>query len=309
MDNISRRTLMLSAGGAIFSGLTAKPQDNLTPLYCSASDATISCFQPFDFKDSKGRTHRVFAAGEGPPVVVLHELPGLTPPDILLGKMLINKGYTALVPLLFGYPGDDRFAHNLFQVCGKDQFDCSASGSSPRALEWIHEFCTSVHDIWKEGAGVGVVGMCLTGEFPLALLRIDSVKGAVLCQPTNPFNVLTLVHLGKGTKIGLSNCDLELARKSKIPILGIRYTGDAFCPAARFDTLGRMFPGQFFRMDLPGHHHSSLGKDFSSVAFDEVVRYFGQQLKNIPPSEETKFPCHAKPADSKAASTIGACKS
>jgi hypothetical protein len=205
---IRRRNLFFTAGGAFLSGgLLRGADENPKPLGCSAEDDTISCFQPFDFKDSGGRLHRIYAAGTGPPVVVLHELPGLTPADLRLAKRLVGVGYMALVPLLFGRPGDDRFIHNLFSVCGSNDFDCSSTGKAPSPVKWIKEFCSS-------------------------------------------------------------------ARR-----LGIRYTGDVLCPKGRFDTLDRLFPNQFRRLDLPGHHHSSLGDSFSQMAFDEVRAYLDKQLK------------------------------
>jgi dienelactone hydrolase len=185
----------------------------------------------------------------------------------------------ALVPLLFGRPGDDRFIHNLFSVCGSDDFDCLSTGKTPSPVKWIKEFCSSARRRWTDGLGMGVIGMCLTGEFPLALLALPEMKAAVLCQPTNPLNVLTAVHLAKGGRMSIGEADLEAARKSGVPMLGIRYTGDVLCPKGRFDTLDRLFPNQFRRLDLPGHHHSSLGDSFSQMAFDEVRAYLDKQLK------------------------------
>jgi dienelactone hydrolase len=277
---IGRRNLFFTAGGAFLSGgLLRGADENPKPLGCSAEDDTISCFQPFDFKDSGGRLHRIYAAGTGPPVVVLHELPGLTPADLRFAKRLVGVGYMALVPLLFGRPGDDRFIHNLFSVCGSDDFDCLSTGKTPSPVKWIKEFCSSARRRWTDGLGMGVIGMCLTGEFPLALLALPEMKAAVLCQPTNPLNVLTAVHLAKGGRMSIGEADLEAARKSGVPMLGIRYTGDVLCPKGRFDTLDRLFPNQFRRLDLPGHHHSSLGDSFSQMAFDEVRAFLDRQLK------------------------------
>jgi hypothetical protein len=78
--------------------------------------------------------------------------------------------------------------------------------------------------------------------------------------------------------------------------LGIRYSGDALCPSARFEKLAQIFPQRFYRLDLDGHHHSSLGEDFCEAAFEEVRGYLSQQLKG--PRERTRFPALSKlPAD------------
>jgi dienelactone hydrolase family protein len=51
-----------------------------------------------------GRTHEVFLAGAGPAVIVVHEMPGLTPGMIAFGQRLIDAGYRAYLPSLFGRP-------------------------------------------------------------------------------------------------------------------------------------------------------------------------------------------------------------
>jgi len=52
-----------------------------------------------------GRTHEVFRAGAGPAVIVVHEMPGLTPGMIAFGQRLIDAGNRAHLPSLFGRPG------------------------------------------------------------------------------------------------------------------------------------------------------------------------------------------------------------
>ena len=47
---------------------------------------------------------------------------------------------------------------------------------------------------------VGVIGMCLTGAFPLALLG-EGVQAAVLCQPTLPFNALFMRPIGAQRRV------------------------------------------------------------------------------------------------------------
>lgn len=286
---MNRRRLLLLGCGAVTSGMAARRDLDPQQESCSSCDETIRCFTQIEFEHPKGNQHRVYVGGSGPPVLVLHELPGLTKEDIRFAKMLIEDGYTALVPLLFGKPGDDRFLYNLFHICGKEKFDCGGSGRTPPALEWIREFSGSIRKTWKDGLGTGVVGMCLTGEVPLALLTVPGVQAAVICQPTDPFTLLTLLHLGPGSKLSLNEDDVKAAQdKSTIPILGIRYSGDAFCPAARFDEVGKRFPNRFYRLDLDGHGHSSLGDNFCQAAFDEVRRYLGRQLKGTSSGE--RFP-------------------
>src|SRR5579863_2407159 len=167
----SRRAMILSAlGTALASPAGAQVPE---PIYCDPSDDSISCFSPWKFGDN-----RFYVGGEGPPVILLHELPGLTPYDIRLAKRLIKQGYTVLVPLLFGYPGDDRFLHFYDTICGSDQFNCGGSGKRPKPLDWLLKFSYEIRKTWTGGLGIGVISMCLTGEFPLVLLQNPDVKAA-----------------------------------------------------------------------------------------------------------------------------------
>ena len=52
-----------------------------------------------------GHTHEVYLSGAGPAVIVVHEMPGLTPGVIAFGQRLIDAGYRAYLPSLFGRPG------------------------------------------------------------------------------------------------------------------------------------------------------------------------------------------------------------
>jgi len=283
----TRRTLLLSAAASLARSDDAKPK---TCPNCRPSDETVDCFKRCHFPSEQQPDHCYYVGGSGPPVLLLHELPGLTKQDIRLANKLVCQGYTVILPLLFGVPGQDRFLHSLFTVCGKDQFDCGGSGRTPKPLTWIRDLRAAIRAQWLDGKGIGIIGMCLTGEFPIPLLCVPDVKAAVLCQPTDPFNILTLLHLGPGSKLSLSKDDIEAGQKSTIPILGIKYSGDLYCPDKRFETIAGLFPNRFYWLELAGMHHSSLGEDLSDIAFEEVCIYFSQQLKGVPVSPDKKFP-------------------
>ena len=50
----------------------------------------------------------VYRAGSGPAVIVIHEVPGLHPGVIAFGQRLVDAGFTAYLPSLFGTPGHGR---------------------------------------------------------------------------------------------------------------------------------------------------------------------------------------------------------
>ena len=51
-----------------------------------------------------GVRHPTYRKGTGPGVIVIHEIPGLTPEVIGFGEELVEAGYTVVMPHLFGSP-------------------------------------------------------------------------------------------------------------------------------------------------------------------------------------------------------------
>jgi dienelactone hydrolase len=52
----------------------------------------------------EGVTRDVYRAGSGPAVIVIHEMPGLTPKVAEFGASVAGAGFTAVLPSLFGEP-------------------------------------------------------------------------------------------------------------------------------------------------------------------------------------------------------------
>ena len=61
-------------------------------------------FTKFEFTDG-GTTHDVYRTGSGPAVIVIHEVPGVTPKVAEFGRRVAAIGCTAVLPSLFGTPG------------------------------------------------------------------------------------------------------------------------------------------------------------------------------------------------------------
>ena len=61
-------------------------------------------FEAFAFTHA-GATRDVYRRGSGPGVVVIHEIPGITPEVARFGRRVSDEGFTAFLPHLFGTPG------------------------------------------------------------------------------------------------------------------------------------------------------------------------------------------------------------
>lgn len=100
--------------------------------------------------------------------------------------------------------------------------------------------------------------MCLTGAFPIALLRAPEIVAPVLCQPTLPFNRRNPFHaFGWFTDqraLAVDPNDLRHAQTaSTVPLLRIRYKEDRKCRKQRFERLTQAFPDRFSPFHLRHH--------------------------------------------------------
>src|SRR5581483_7461952 len=184
-----------------------------------------------------GYTHDIYRTGSGPAVIVIAEIPGMTPNVIGFGKKVADQGLTAVLPHLFGVPGKEPSGgyalKTITQACISKEFSGLALGRSSPVISWLRALARQEHERCG-GPGVGVVGMCFTGGFGLAMTVDDSVVAPVLSQPSLPFGV------GRARKedIQVSAEDWSRiqsrAETEDLCVLGLRFTGDKMVPAERF---------------------------------------------------------------------------
>ncbi len=258
--------------------------------------ASLPGFDAFEFAhDDVSRT--VFRRGDGPGVVVIHEVPGVTPEVRRFGERVADEGFTVFMPSLFGTP--DRpytpgyVAGQLVASCVRREFHVLASHHASPITEWLRALCRHVH-AELGGPGVGVVGMCLTGNFALALMADESVMAPVLSQPSLPFPLTRAMRRA----VHVSDEQLAAAKRRTeqgVTLLGLRFTHDPLCPKARFDTLRRELGDGFEAIEidsspenphgLPRQAHSVLTKDLvdeaghpTRIALERVLALFRAQL-------------------------------
>lgn len=201
--------------------------------------------------------------GEGPPVLLLHEVPGLSPETFRLGQMIADSGFSVYLPLLFGKPGEHRFARNTLRACTEGWFHCFSRNHSNdsalvEALLELSRRASAEHD----NAPVGVIGMCLTGNTGLELAgNCSPVRAIVASQPALPF--------GQASALGVSEAAIERVRALNIPVLAFRFEGDERrSPKKRMDRLKDELGSLLTRTDIPPgpgirrNPHSILTGDF-----------------------------------------------
>jgi dienelactone hydrolase len=196
----------------------------------------------------------VFRRGEGPAVIVIHEMPGLHPLVVRFGERIAAAGMTAVLPSLFGDPGRELTpgyaAREFFKgVCIRREFNAWSAGRSSPIVTWLRALARTVHGECG-GAGVGAVGMCFTGGFALAMMTEPAVLAPVLSQPSMP------IGLGAKRRAGLDASPEEIAcarrrlEEEDLKLVGLRFHGDPFVPPERFATLHREFGERFEEIAL-----------------------------------------------------------
>ena len=64
----------------------------------------------------------VYRRGTGPGVVIIHEIPGITPKVTAFANEVVAAGFTVVMPSLVGEPGRDISNGYVFQSMAKVQF-------------------------------------------------------------------------------------------------------------------------------------------------------------------------------------------
>ena len=162
--------------------------------------------------EADGKRRDVFRMGNGPAVIVISEIPGITPLVAEFGRKVAAAGCTAVMPSLFGDPG--RPATGAYAVksigpaCISREFSAFALKRTSPVTVWLRKLAASEHERCG-GPGVGVVGMCFTGGFALAMMVDDIVLAPVLSQPSLPF------PLSKKFKadVGISDADMTRVKE------------------------------------------------------------------------------------------------
>jgi dienelactone hydrolase len=212
---------------------------------------------------SDGDTKAVFRTGSGPAVIVIHEIPGITPLVADFGRRVAAIGCTAVLPSLFGTPGREPTVFpyavgEMVKACVSREFATFALGTTSPATVWLRALARQAHAECG-GPGVGVVGMCLTGGFALAMMVDDEVLAPVLSQPSMP------LPLGGARKAGLGISDDDLTRvrqrvtEEGICVLGLRFTGDSLVPAERFEALRQALGDGFIGVEIDSSKGNAHG--------------------------------------------------
>jgi len=197
-----------------------------------------------------GTTKTVYVAGRGPGVIVMTEMPGISPHVARFSRWVRDAGFTVYMPSLFGrdgaFPTVEEGMPVFQRACVSAEFRAMSANQTSPVTVWLRALARLAHEECG-GPGVGAIGMCFTGNFALTMMLEPSMLAPVLAQPSLPLNDRAALEIDPE--------DLEAVRerldRDDLTVLAYRFAGDRFCTAERFCAYAQALGDRFVARVLP----------------------------------------------------------
>ena len=256
------------------------------------SDDLLDDFEHATFSHG-GKERKIFRLGTGPAVIVIAEMPGITPKVAAFARKVAETGCTAVLPHLFGRPGYDPLpsAHGTLAAarymvssfapaCVSREFTLLATGRTSPVVDWLRALAAHEHERCG-GPGVGAVGMCFTGGYALAMAVDDRMLAPVLSQPSMPI----AIRKRDRASIDCSAADLAKVRQrcaaDDLKVLGLRFKGDKLVSGERFAFLKEQLGDGFVAIELDDRsaNPDAVMKNPHSVLTEHLIDEPGQPTR------------------------------
>lgn len=232
--------------------------------------------------EAAGLEREVWTKGSGPAVIVVHEVPGITPKVQRFAEEVVACGFTVAMPSLVGTPGQEMSngyaVRSLLKVCVAREFVSLATNRTSPVIAWLRALARDMHGR-AGGKGVGAVGMCFSGGFALGMMVDDIMVAPVLSQPSLPFPV----GRKRAADLNLSPDDAAVIAQRAAEgceVLGLRFTGDKLV-GDRFSSLRTLLGDAFIAVELPSSKpsdHSVLTEQRDEESVQRVLQFFRDKL-------------------------------
>lgn len=236
-------------------------------------------------RNGKIATHDIYTLGSGNKIVVIiQELPGIGQETLALADKFVAKGYTVVLPHLFGPLGKTATGRNFVQVlCMRREFKIFAKNESSPVVDFLSGLCTHLKNQYQV-KGVAVIGMCLTGNFAISLMANEDVLAGFASQPSLAIFNQKSLHMSPEEVEKIKNNIDKVG-----PVHCGRFEKDKLCTHHKFELLKKTFNqnGQerIIFHELPGKGHAILTLDFvdkeghpTYQTLQKVFGYFESQL-------------------------------
>jgi dienelactone hydrolase len=197
-----------------------------------------------------GATKTVRIAGQGPAVIVMTEMPGISPDVARFARWVRDAGFTVYMPSLFGRDGAvpqvEEGVAVFRRACVSAEFRAFAADEASPVTQWLRALAQLAHEECG-GPGVGAIGMCFTGNFAISMMLESSVLAPVAAHPTLP--------LEHPADTGIAPEELAAVRerleREDLTVMAYRFAGDKWCRAERFAAFERALGPRFVARVLP----------------------------------------------------------
>jgi dienelactone hydrolase len=208
----------------------------------------------------------VHVAGSGPAVIVMAEMPGISPHVARFGRWVRDAGFTVYMPSLFGrdgaVPGVEDGAATFRRACVSREFRAFAANESSPVTVWLRSLARLAHGECG-GPGVGAIGMCFTGNFALTMMLEPSMLAPVLSQPSLPLDDPAGLEIAPDELAAVA----ERLEREDLTVMAYRFQGDRFCGAQRFAAYSQALGERFVARVLP----DSAANPDTPPFFEQVV--------------------------------------
>jgi dienelactone hydrolase len=239
----------------------------MTPIRSANEHDPLEDFDPREIT-LDGVTKVVHVAGTGPAVIVMTEMPGISPHVARFSRWVRDAGFTVYMPSLFGRDGavaDAEEGKAVFQrACVSAEFRALAGNRSSPVTQWLRALARLAHEACG-GPGVGAIGMCFTGNFALTMMLEPSVLAPVLSQPSLPLDNPAGIEIAPD-EIAAVRQRLD---REDLTVMAYRFEGDRFCTAQRFAAYAEALGDRFVARVLPD---SAANRDGLAPFFEHVVK-------------------------------------
>lgn len=223
-----------------------------------------------------------YRRGTGPGVIVIHEIPGITPLVADFANEVVDAGFTVVMPSVVGTPGKPPTgtytAQSMAKVCIAKEFTTFALNQTSPIIAWLRALARSLHaDVG--GPGVGAVGMCFSGGFALGMMVDDLMLAPVLSQPSLPLSI----GKTRGADLNLSPDDAAAVAERAAQgcqVLGLRFADDRLV-GDRFASLQELLGDSFISVEIPSakkSDHSVLTEQRDDASVEKVLDFLKDEL-------------------------------
>ncbi|WP_078868666.1 dienelactone hydrolase family protein [Streptomyces sp. NRRL B-1347] len=248
----------------------------------------------------EGTAKTVYVAGSGPAVVLMPEMPGISPDVARFARWIRDAGFSVYLPSLFGvdgaYPRADAVERIVRPACVSAEFRAFAGGGTSPVVNWLRGLARVAHAECG-GPGVGAVGLCFTGNFALTMTLEPAVIAPVVNHPSLPLDDPGGLEMSAEDAAAVA----ERVERDGLRVLGYRFDNDTWCTGRRFAAYrallgdafdGRVLPGGAAHTDPPPFFRDVVGCAHSVVtahlvdqeghptvrARDEIIAFLAERL-------------------------------